>query len=272
MIRDDSIHPRRILVCWSQRHLIATLVRREVASRYRGSLFGNLWALFTPLFMLAVYTFIFSVVFKARWTGGSDSRSEFALVLFAGLMVFNLFSECFNRAPRLILENVNYVKKVVFPLDILPWVALGSAMTNLLISFLVWIAFYMIAFGMPSVTVLLFPIVILPLVFLVMGISWALAAMGVYLRDLSQLVGVISTILMFLSPIFYPVEALPEEYRHWLNANPLTPVIAQVRDVLYWGKLPSWESYGMTLIAGMAVMYAGFALFQKTRKGFADVL
>ncbi|BBT22128.1 MULTISPECIES: ABC transporter permease [Aeromonas] len=272
MNRDSSISPIRMLSFYNNRHLIITLVRREVAARYRGSLFGNLWALFTPLFMLAVYTFIFSVVFKARWSGGSDSRSEFALVLFAGLMVFNLFSECFNRAPRLILENVNYVKKVVFPLDILPWVALGSAMINLLISFLVWIAFYTIAFGIPPVTALLFPVVILPLALLVMGVSWALAAMGVYLRDLSQLVGVISTILMFLSPIFYPVEALPEEYRHWLNINPLTPVIAQVRDVLYWGKLPSWELYGITLIAGMAVMYAGFALFQKTRKGFADVL
>ncbi|HHQ4581797.1 ABC transporter permease [Aeromonas hydrophila] len=272
MNRDSSVSPICMLSFYNSRHLIITLIRREVSARYRGSLFGNLWALFTPLFMLAVYTFIFSVVFKARWSGGSDSRSEFALVLFAGLMVFNLFSECFNRAPRLILENVNYVKKVVFPLDILPWVALGSAMINLVISFLVWIAFYTIAFGIPPVTALLFPVVILPLAFLVMGVSWALAAMGVYLRDLSQLVGVISTILMFLSPIFYPVEALPEEYRHWLNINPLTPVIAQVRDVLYWGKLPSWESYGMTLIAGIAVMYAGFALFQKTRKGFADVL
>ncbi|MBZ6066637.1 ABC transporter permease [Aeromonas schubertii] len=272
MTRDNSIHPRYILTCWPQRHLITTLVRREVASRYRGSLFGNLWALFTPLFMLAVYTFIFSVVFKARWSGGTDSRSEFALVLFAGLMVFNLFAECFNRAPRLILENVNYVKKVVFPLDILPWVALGSALTNLVISFLVWLTFYAIAFGTPHLTVVLFPIVIIPLLFLIMGISWALAAMGVFLRDLSQLVGVISTILMFLSPIFYPVEALPEEYRHWLNINPLTSVIAQVRDVLYWGKLPSWELYGFSLLTGTVVMVAGFALFQKTRKGFADVL
>ncbi|WDF93388.1 ABC transporter permease [Aeromonas dhakensis] len=272
MNRDSSISPLRMLSIYTNRHLIITLIRREVTARYHGSIFGNLWALFTPLFMLAVYTFIFSVVFKARWSGGSDSRSEFALVLFAGLMVFNLFSECFNRAPRLILDNVNYVKKVVFPLDILPWVALGSAMINLVISFLVWITFYSIAFGMPSVTALLFPVVIFPLALLIMGVSWALAAMGVYLRDLSQLVGVISTILMFLSPIFYPVEALPEEYRHWLNVNPLTPVIAQVRDVLYWGRLPSWELYGATLFVGIAVMYAGFTLFQKTRKGFADVL
>ncbi|HHQ4620571.1 TPA: ABC transporter permease [Aeromonas veronii] len=256
----------------TQRHLIFTLVRREVAARYRGAMLGNLWALFTPLFMLAVYTFIFSVVFKARWSGGSDSRSEFALVLFAGLMVFNLFAECFNRAPRLILDNVNYVKKVVFPLEILPWVALGSALVNLGISLLVWLAFYGVAFGVPPVTVLLFPLMILPLLLLVLGLSWALAALGVYLRDLSQLVGVISTVLMFLSPIFYPVEALPEQYRHWLNVNPLTPVIAQVRDVLYWGKFPSWGQYGASLLAGALVMYAGFILFQKTRKGFADVL
>ena len=163
----------------TQRHLIFTLVRREVAARYRGAMLGNLWALFTPLFMLAVYTFIFSVVFKARWSGGSDSRSEFALVLFAGLMVFNLFAECFNRAPRLILDNVNYVKKVVFPLEILPWVALGSALVNLGISLLVWLAFYGVAFGVPPVTVLLFPLMILPLLLLVLGLSWALAALGV---------------------------------------------------------------------------------------------
>jgi len=122
------------------------------------------------------------------------------------------------------------------------------------------------------VTVLLFPLMILPLLLLVLGLSWALAALGVYLRDLSQLVGVISTVLMFLSPIFYPVEALPEQYRHWLNVNPLTLVIAQVRDVLYWGKFPSWGQYGASLLAGALVMYAGFILFQKTRKGFADVL
>lgn len=272
MNRDGSIYPSRFLAFYTQRHLIMALVRREVSARYRGSLFGNLWALFTPLFMLAVYTFIFSVVFKARWSGGSDSRSEFALVLFAGLMVFNLFAECFNRAPRLILDNVNYVKKVVFPLEILPWVALGSALVNLGISLLVWLAFYGVAFGVPPVTVLLFPLMILPLLLLVLGLSWALAALGVYLRDLSQLVGVISTVLMFLSPIFYPVEALPEQYRHWLNVNPLTPVIAQVRDVLYWGKFPSWGQYGASLLAGALVMYAGFILFQKTRKGFADVL
>lgn len=262
--------PLRALL--SQRQLVLALVRREVAARYRGSLFGNLWALLIPLFMLAVYTFIFSVVFKARWSGGSDSRSEFALVLFAGLMVFNLFAECFNRAPRLVLENVNYVKKVVFPLEILPWVALGSASVNLLISLAVWLLFYSVAIGIPHPTVLLLPLVLLPLLLLVVGLSWALAALGVFLRDLSQLVGVVSTVLMFLSPIFYPVDALPEHYRAWLNLNPLTPIIAQVRDVLYWGISPNWPQFALALVVGAVVALAGFALFQSTRKGFADVL
>ena len=162
MNRDGSIYPSRFLVFYTQRHLIMTLVRREVAAKYRGSLFGNLWALFTPLFMLAVYTFIFSVVFKARWSGGSDSRSEFALVLFAGLMVFNLFAECINRAPGLILSNANYVKKVVFPLEILPFVGLLSAMYHMFISLGVWLVAYVILAGMPHVTVLLLPLVILP--------------------------------------------------------------------------------------------------------------
>lgn len=268
-----SASPKRLVAAtWQQRQLISTLVRREVAARYQGSLLGNLWALITPLLMLAVYTFIFSVVFNARWSGGGESKAEFALVLFAGLMVFNCFAECFNRAPRLILDNANYVKKVVFPLETLPWVSLGAAVVNLCISIGVWLVFYILVYGLPHLTVLLLPLVLLPLLLLSVGVSWALAALGVYLRDLAQLVGVLSTMLMFLSPIFYPVEALPESYRSVLNINPLTPIIAQVRDVLYWGKLPAWDYYALTLLASSLVAWGGFVLFQKTRKGFADVL
>lgn len=268
-----SASPKRLLAsAWQQRQLIRTLVRRDVAARYQGSVLGNVWALITPLLMLAVYTFIFSVVFNARWSGGGESRAEFALVLFAGLMVFNCFAECFNRAPRLILDNANYVKKVVFPLEILPIVSLGAAAINLLISVLVWLVFYGVMYGLPHASVLLLPVVLLPLLLLSLGVSWALAALGVYLRDLGQLVGVLSTMLMFLSPIFYPIEALPDEFRSVLNINPLTPIIAQVRDVLYWGKLPAWDYYALTLLATSLVAWGGLVLFQKTRKGFADVL
>ena len=173
--------------------------------------------------MLVVYTFVFSVVFNARWSAGSDSKTEFALVLFAGLIVFNLFAECANRAPGLILANVNYVKKVVFPLEILPWVALGSAMFHAMISLGVWLAAYVLLFGLPHVTALFLPLVFLPLAFFIMGVSWALASLGVYLRDVSQFVGILTTVLMFLSPIFYPVTALPEAYRSFLLLNPLMP-------------------------------------------------
>ena len=182
---------------------------------------GLLWSFFNPVLMLAVYTFVFSVVFKARWAGGSDSKTEFALVLFAGLLVFNLFAECVNRAPGLILSNVNYVKKVIFPLEILPVVALGSAGFHFLISLVVWSIFYLLFFGIPPATILLLPLILIPLVLITLGISWLLASLGVYLRDVSQIIGVVTTVLMFLSPIFYPIVALPEEYRPFHANQPV---------------------------------------------------
>ncbi|WP_256214882.1 ABC transporter permease [Nitrosomonas eutropha] len=224
------------------------------------------------MFMLAVYTFVFSVIFKARWNTGSDSKTEFALVLFAGLIVFNLFAECINRAPGLILSNVNYVKKVVFPLEILPFVALLSALYHALISLVVWLVAYLATFGVPHVTLLFLPLVILPFCLFIMGLSWALASLGVFLRDVSQFIGVLTTVLMFLSPIFYPATALPENYRHWLYLNPLTPVVEMVRDVLYWGKIPEFAILGLYWLATGFIAWLGFAWFQKTRKGFADVL
>ena len=268
-----SSSPREILASpWRNRGLIQALIKREVIGRYRGSILGILWSFFNPVLMLAVYTFVFSVVFKARWNAGSDSRTEFALVLFAGLLVFNLFSECVTRAPALILSNVNYVKKVVFPLEVLPWVSLGSALFHTLISLGVWFIFYGIFFGVPPVTALLIPIALLPLIAFTMGISWFLASLGVYLRDVSQIIGLLTTILMFLSPIFYPVSSLPEEYRRLFQLNPLTPTIEMARDVLIWGRAPDWSLYGISLAVATFVGFSGFAWFQKTRKGFADVI
>jgi lipopolysaccharide transport system permease protein len=254
------------------RRLISALIRREVIGRYRGSFMGILWSFFNPVFMLTVYTFVFSVVFKARWDSGSDSKTEFALVLFSGLMVFNLFAECITKAPSLILSNVNYVKKVVFPLEILPWIALGSALFHSAISLGVWLVAYCIFFGMPHATVLLLPFVLLPLVLIIMGFSWALAALGVYLRDVSQFIGILTTVLMFLSPIFYPASALPEDYRHLLFLNPLTPAVEQMRNILFWGKLPDPSLLFIYTAVSLLTAWAGFVWFQVTRKGFADVL
>lgn len=257
---------------WQHRALVRALVQREVVGRYRGSIMGLLWSFLNPVLMLLVYTFVFSVVFKARWHAGSDSKTEFALVLFAGLLVFNLFAECFNRAPALILLNVNYVKKVVFPLDILPWVALGAALFHALISAAVWLLAYCLLYGVPHLTVLLLPVVMLPLLLFIMGVSWALAALGVYLRDVAQFIGVLTTVLMFLSPIFYSGSTLPEEYRVLLMFNPLTPAIEQARDVLFWGQVPDPAAWAAYLAGSALAAWLGFAWFQKTRKGFADVL
>lgn len=257
---------------WRNRGLTYALAKREVIGRYKGSILGLFWSFFNPLFMLSIYTFIFSVVFKARWQGGSGSKTEFALILFAGLIVFNLFAECFSRAPSLIVSNANYVKKVVFPLEILPLVGLCSAMFHALISLGVWLVAYLLLYGMLHWTVLLIPLVFFPLSMFIIGLSWILASLGVYLRDVSQFVGIITTVTMFLSPIFYPVSALPEKYRHFLLLNPLGPAIEQIRGMLFWGRLPGMGGYFLYLGGMLLIAWFGFAWFQKTRKGFADVL
>ena len=265
--------PREMLASlWRNRELIKASAKREVLGRYRGSVMGILWSFFNPLFMLAVYTFVFSVVFNTRWGTSGGSKTEFALVLFAGLIMFNLFSESINRAPGLILSNINYVKKVVFPLEILPAVTLLSALFHGMISFGVWLLAYLVFFGTPPATILYMPLIISPFLFFILGVSWVLASLGVFLRDVSQLIGIITTGLMFLSPIFYPATALPEAYRHWLYLNPLTPVIEQTRDALFWGKGPDLMLLGLYWLTATAVAWLGFAWFQKTREGFADVL
>lgn len=257
---------------WRNRSLIHASARREVLGRYRGSILGLMWSFFNPLFMLTVYTFVFSEVFNARWSSGSESKTEFALVLFTGLIVFNLFAECINRAPGLVLSNPNYVKKVIFPLEILPFVSLLSATYHMLISLSVLLVAYVIFFGLPHTTVLLLPLIVLPFALFIMGLSWALASLGVFLRDVSQFIGVAVTTLMFLSPIFYPASAFPETYRHILYLNPLTPVIEMTREVLYWGKLPDFGLLGIYWLATGVIAWFGFVWFQKTRKGFADVM
>lgn len=257
---------------WRNRSLIHASVKREVLGRYRGSVLGILWSFFNPLFMLTVYTFVFSEVFKARWSAGSESKTEFALVLFAGLIIFSFFAECINRAPGLILSNPNYVKKVVFPLEIIPFVGLLSATYHMLISLGVWLVAHIFLSGIPHATALLLPLVILPFAFFIMGLSWALASLGVFLRDVSQFIGVLVTTLMFLSPIFYPASALPENYRKIVYLSPLTSAIEATRDILYWGKLPNFTALAIFWLVAGVIAWLGFAWFQKTRKGFADVL
>lgn len=256
---------------WRNRQLIVQMTKREVVGRYKGSVMGLAWSFFNPVFMLVVYTFVFSVIFKSRW-GGDDSRTLFAVVLFVGMIVLGLFSEVVNRAPSLILSNVNYVKKVVFPLEILPVIAMGAALFHSLISLSVLLAAFVLFNGYLHWTVIFAPLIFFPLVIVTLGLAWMLAALGVFLRDVGQTIGIITTVLMFLSPVFYPVTAVPEKFRPFIMANPLTFIIEQAREVLIWGHLPDWIGLGIYTVAATAVAWLGYALFQKTRKGFADVL
>lgn len=259
---------------WQHRHLLTQLVRREVLGRYRGSLMGILWSFVTPALMLSVYTFVFSVVFQARWnvSGGSGDKVEFALILFSGLIVFNLFAECISQAPGLILSNTNYVKRVVFPLEILPLVSLGSALFHAGINFLVLLAALLVTGHGVGWSVIAFPLVLFPFLLLILGLTWGLAASGVFLRDIGQMVGMAITVLMFLSPIFYPVSALPESVQGWLFLNPLAFIIEQTREVMVWNRWPHIQGLLIYTVLASIVAWSGFFWFQKTRKGFADVL
>lgn len=277
MTADTSASPAALLRCIREhRGLLYQITQREVVGRYRGSLLGIGWSLLNPLLMLAVFTFVFSVVFQARWgvgeAGVEEGRGVFALVLFIGLMIHSLFAEVLTRSPLLVTGNVNYVKKVIFPLQILPVSALLTALFHFAVSLLVWLAGHLLVMGVPHWTVICLPLVLLPLLLLSLGVAFVLASLGVFLRDIAQTMGLVATVLMFLSPIFFPLERMPESYQPLLLANPLTFIIQQAREVLVWGRMPDLQ--GLAIYAALAslVLAGGFAWFQKTRKGFADVL
>lgn len=257
---------------WINRELILTLTKREIAARYQGSLLGWFWSAFNPVFMLMVYTFVFSVVFNARWAGGSGSKIEFALMLFIGLIVFSFFADSINRAPTLVLSNANYVKKVVFPLEVLPWVVVLNSLFHAAVSLLIWLLAHFLFIGIPPITVVLVPFVFLPLMLFTLGVSWLLASLGVYLRDIAQLMPILTSMLMFLSPLFYPLDAVPKAYHFLFALNPLAPAMEQVRALGALGKAISSEQYLALLAGGAVIAWAGFWWFQKTRRGFADVL
>ena len=255
------------------RQLIIEMTKREVLGRYKGSVMGLLWSFLNPLFMLAVYTFVFSIVFKARWGLGEDeNKTQFAIVLFIGMIVHGLFAEVLNRAPNLILSNVNYVKKVIFPLDILPVITMGAALFHCLISLLVLIVAFVVFNGHLYWTAIFLPLIFLPLIILTLGFAWILASLGVYLRDVGQTIGIIMSITMFCSPVFYSVNSIPESFRPWLMLNPITFIIEQARQVFIFGHLPNWSGLSIYTVVAIFIAWIGYAWFQKTRKGFANVL
>lgn len=259
------------------RSLLYSLVQRNISARYRGSAFGMLWPLLTPLFMLAVYTFVFGTIFKARWAipgreSGEHSTGEFAVILFAGLIVFQILSETLLKAPSAILSNSSYVKKVVFPIEILPLVPLGAALFHALVSFLVLLGFQIFIFGGVPLTALLLPLVLLPFVVMMAGLAWFFAAIGVFVRDIPEILGPATTALMFLSPVFFPKTSMPDWLQVYHYLNPVALPVEMTRDALIFGVVPDIAGFGIYLLVSLLICGFGYMFFQKVRRGFADVL
>lgn len=276
-VNPHASHPTSLMhmvkTLWSNRGLLVQMARRDVVGRYKGAAMGVAWSFLTPLLMLCVYTFVFSVVFQARWGGGlPEGKVHFALIMFVGILVHGVFSEVVNRAPGLVLSNPNYVKKVVFPLEILPVMAMASSLFHASASVLILLAALLVLDGQIEWTSVYLPVVLAPLVILTLGVAWFLASLGVYVRDVSQVTTIMTMVMLFLAPVFYPITALPESYRWIVKINPLTFIIEQAREVLIWGRTPDFIGLGLYLLVALAVAWAGFYWFQKTRKGFADVI
>ena len=258
-------------VVWRHRALVAELAKREFSGRYRGSFGGLAWSFAQPLFLLAVYTIAFGVILQMRW-GFAGGTGDYALMVFAGLIVFNAFAECLTSAPSLIAGNPNYVKKVVFPLEVLPWVTALTAIVHALIGIAVWFVGYAILYGAPQLTAALFPLVFIAYFPLLLGVAWLLAALGAIVRDVGQLAGLVAHALLFLTPIFYGIDAVPALLQKVLLANPLTFVVEQLRLVLFYGRAPDLR--GLAVYFVLSVLFAALclAVFRRVRPRFADLV
>lgn len=254
------------------RAVIAQLVQREIVGRYRGSFLGLLWSFLNPLLMLTIYTFVFGLVFKSRWRADTTDTMEYAVVMFAGVMLHGLISECLMRAPGLIVGNANFVKKVIFPLDALAWVSVGAALFHMVIAMVIFVLAIVLWQGHVLLSVLLVPVLIMPFALLTVGLVWFVSALGVYLRDIGQLMGIVSSLLMFLAPVFYPLHAVPEAFASYLYLNPITFIVEQVRNAAIWGRPIDWAGWGIYCVVAYVVAWFGLMCFQRMRRGFADVL
>lgn len=261
--------PGNPLTVLEHRHLLGQLVRRDVLLRYRGAYLGVLWVILNPLVMLAIYTFILSQVFATRWAGqGGDL--PLALGLFTGLIAFNLFAETVARAPMAVRSQPSYVKKIIFPVEVLPVVPLGAALVQagcnlvILAAALAWT-------GNLHAGLALYPLLLLPLLVLAIGLSWFFAAWGVFIKDLTQVVPVLMQMLFFLSPVLYTSSMLPESVRALAVYNPVGAVIEACRAAVTGAPVP-WAPWGLALAVGVVAAVAGRMMFDHARDEFADVL
>lgn len=254
------------------RDLCLRMASREVAQRFQGSMLGMVWAVLTPLLTAAVYTLVFTGIFPTRWPRGNGTSFDFALILLVGLAVYNLFAEIVSRAPQLVVSNPSYVTKVVFPLEILPAVALLSGLVNLGVTFAIVLVGQVLAHGTLHWTAVFLPVVLLPFLIFLLGSALLIAALGVFIRDLSLVVTPVISMLMFLSPIFFPLEAVPASWRFLVRLNPITSVVEQARTVVLFGGLPDFGGLGLYAFCALVILSFAYWVFQRLRPGFADVL
>lgn len=253
--------------------LIKTFVKRDIVSRYQGSVFGSLWLLAQPLMQLALYSFVFGVIFRMKWNLETDGGNvHFGFILFSGILLHSFFSESLVRGPSLITSYPSYVKKVIFPLNILALVNSFSALATYLFGLVVLLAVFIISGGDFSLKYifLLFPI--LMIFIFTLGLSWLLSAIGVYFRDINNFMTHLVTILLFTAPICYPMSMLPEKYQSLLYLNPITLPLLIFQDIVFKDKFEfSWSIF-VHLFIGLLICYIGYTVFNKLKRGFADAI
>lgn len=265
-------HPAQMFLMVGRHHnLIFQLIKRDILMKYRGSFGGLIWLLLLPLIMLGLYTLVFGVFMHVQWPGVTN-QLMYSLIMYVGLIILNFFAECLSRSPGIIISNANFVKKVVFPLEIYPWVIVSSALFHAMINTAILAVFCLLLLGKIYATIFLLPLLFLPLTFITLGLSWFLCSAGVYVRDITHMMVFIMQIIMYLSPVFYSLTMLPEKFQKVLFINPLTFIIEQARSLVIFGNLPQWSGLGIYFVISICIAYLGFLAFQKTKDGFADVL
>ena len=257
---------------YKNRYLVKQLVKQDIRQRYQGSVLGILWSFIVPVLMLIIYTFVFSEVFQAKWDIDTSDKYQFAIVLFCGLCVFNFVGEVLNRSTILIASNTNYVKKVIFPLEILPVVITFSALFTCVVSFIILIVAKIILYRNVSPTLYMIVPMFIPLIILAVGLGLFISAISVYLKDVGNAISVIVTVLMYLSPVFFPLASVPESFRGVCEINPMTYIIENFRKVVIYGEMIEWKYYAISCVTSIIIYFVGKLVFMREKEGFADVL
>lgn len=254
------------------RYLLGQLTKKDIELKYKDSVLGMLWSVIVPILMIVIYTFVFSVVFKPQWISETGNKFEFSLIMYCGLVSFNMLSDVMGRSSGLIAANVNYVKKVIFPLELLPVMVTLTALFNSCISLVVLVLAKLILTQSISPTLPLVIVTYIPLIIFTVGVSLILSAVSVYLKDIASVISVIITVLMYISPVFFSLESVPEKYRIICQINPMTYIIENFRNVVLYGLLPDWRYLLISLISAIVMAWLGSSIFRRAKEGFADVL